>query len=110
MAVPRIVVIDDWLNVAQESADWSELAKRAEISFSPRHFPTGSEKEAVEFLGGFDIVQLMRERSWFPAKMLSQLPRLKMLSLTGNKAPHVDFDFCTQNGIVVTQAGSKTPA
>ena len=106
----RIAVIDDWLNVARESADWSELSKRAEIVFSPRNFPTGSENEAAEFLADFDIIQLMRERTWFSARLLSQLPRLKMLSLTGNKAPHIDFDYCTRHGIVVSQAGSKTPS
>jgi len=106
----RIAVIDDWLNVARESADWSEIAKRAEIQFSQRNFPTGNEKEAAAFLADFDILQLMRERTWFSAKLLAQLPRLKMLSLTGNKAPHVDFAYCTEHGIVVSQAGSKTPA
>jgi phosphoglycerate dehydrogenase-like enzyme len=110
MAHKRIIVIDDWLNVARESADWSELSRRAEVTFSQRNFPTGEEDAAAEFLRDYDIVQLMRERSWFPAKLLARLPRLKMLSLTGNKAPHVDFDYCTQNGIVVTQASSKTPA
>ena len=106
----RIAVIDDWQNVAAQAADWSELKRRAEIVFFQRHFPRGSEDEAAKALADFDIILPMRERSWFSAALLARLPRLKLLSLTGHKAPHVDFATCTQNGIVVTQCGSKTPA
>src|SRR4051812_24405386 len=110
MAATRIAVIDDWQNAAAKAADWSRLKERAEVVFFQRHFPPGSEHEAAKLLGDFDIILPMRERSSFSASMLGRLPRLKMLSLTGHKAPHVDFAVCTARGIVVSQCGSKTPA
>jgi phosphoglycerate dehydrogenase-like enzyme len=110
MAAQRIAVIDDWQNVAAKATDWSALEARAEITFFQRNFPAGREEEAAQQLGDFDVILPMRERSSFSAAMLARLPRLKMLSLTGHKAPHVDFAACTARGIVVSQCGSKTPA
>jgi phosphoglycerate dehydrogenase-like enzyme len=106
----RVAVIDDWLNIAAKCADWSTLAGRAEITFMPENFPVGAEDAAAARLAEFDIILPMRERSWFTPALLARLPRLKMLSLTGHKAPNVDFATCTQRGILVSQAGSKTPA
>lgn len=109
MSGVRVAVIDDWQNVAASSADWSQLAARAEIVFFQRSFPAGAEADAA-LLADFDILLPMRERSRFSSVLLSRLPRLRMLSLTGLKAPHVDFAYCAAQGIVVAQAGSKTPA
>src|SRR5215213_5490211 len=96
MAAQRVAVIDDWQNVAAHAADWSALKRRAEVVFFQRHFPPGSEAEAAAQLANFDVILPMRERSSFSAAMLARLPRLKMLSLTGHKAPHVDFTVCTE--------------
>ena len=109
MSGMRVAVIDDWQNVAAVSTDWSGLKAKAEVVFFQRSFPEGAETDAV-LLADFDIILPMRERSIFSAALLSRLPRLKMLSLTGMKAPNVDFTYCTTHGIVVSQAGSKTPA
>jgi phosphoglycerate dehydrogenase-like enzyme len=106
----RIAVIDDWLNVAEKAIDWSRLKARAEVVFFQKNFPAGSEDQAAKLLGSFDAILPMRERSSFSAKMLAHLPRLKMLSLTGHKNPHVDLAAATKAGIVVAQCGSKTPA
>jgi phosphoglycerate dehydrogenase-like enzyme len=109
MSGMRVAIIDDWQNVAAASADWSRLKARADVAYFQRSFPAGAEGDAA-LLKEFDIILPMRERSQFTAALLSRLPRLKMLSLTGMKAPNVDFAYCTSRGIVVSQAGSKTPA
>ena len=106
----RVAIIDDWLGIAESIIDWSSLRARADLTFFQRHFPAGAEQEAASELGEFDVILTMRERSSLLAPTLSRLPRLKMLSLTGHKNPHVDFAYCTSRGIVVSQAGSKTPA
>lgn len=107
MGMFRVAVIDDWLNVAAQCADWSRLKARGEVVFFQRHFRSGSEDDAAKLLGEFNAILPMRERSSFFKPMLSRLPRLKMISLTGGKAPHVDFAYCTERGIVVTQATAK---
>jgi phosphoglycerate dehydrogenase-like enzyme len=43
--------------------------------------------------------------------LIERLPRLKMLSLTGSRAPKVDQDACTKNGIICTfTASGHSPA
>jgi len=98
----RVAVIDDWQNVAEGCADWSALKARAELVFFQRSFPEGTEAEAEAELKDFDIILPMRERSTFLEPMLQHLPRLKMISATGGKTPHIALDHCTRQGIAVS--------
>jgi phosphoglycerate dehydrogenase-like enzyme len=100
----RVAVVDDWQNVAAQSADWSALREKAEIVFFQKNFPLGAEDEAARELLNFDIVLLMRERTWLREPMLKRLPRLKMISATGGKTPHIDTEYCTKNGIVISKS------
>ncbi len=103
MALPRIAVLDDSQNVAMASADWSVLEGRATITvFSG---PLGSEDEAATVLTGFGIIVMMRERTAFPASLIARLPRLKMIALTGARAPTLDIAACTARGILVCNTG-----
>jgi phosphoglycerate dehydrogenase-like enzyme len=107
----RVAVIDDWQNAAREIIDWSPLEKRTDLVFFPRHFASGEEGEAAKLLGDFDIILLLRERSRFSEALISKLPKLKMLSLTGSRAPNVDLDAATKRGIVCTlTSGGHSPA
>jgi phosphoglycerate dehydrogenase-like enzyme len=111
MAGIRVAVIDDWQNAAPGIIDWSPLASRAEIDFFRRHFGPGDEDEAVRLLAGFDVILCLRERSRISASLIARLPRLKMLSLTGSRAPNVDTDAATKRGIVCTMTtGGHSPA
>jgi phosphoglycerate dehydrogenase-like enzyme len=97
--VTKVAVIDDWQRVARESADWSGLSKRATVTFFAEAF--ASEDEAAARLADYDIVLSMRERTPFPSSLLSRLPRLRMLGITGLKNASVDIDACTSRGVVV---------
>jgi phosphoglycerate dehydrogenase-like enzyme len=97
--VTKVAVIDDWQRVARESADWSGLSKRATVTFFAEAF--ASEDEAAASLADYDIVLSMRERTPFPSSLLSRLPRLRMLGITGLKNASVDVDACTARGVVV---------
>src|SRR5580693_6208835 len=99
MAAIRVAVIDDWQNAAAKLIDWSPLAARAEIVFFQRHFAAGEEDEAAKLLGDFDVILLLRERSRFSGVLIARLPRLKMLSCTGSRAPNVDLEAATKHGI-----------
>ena len=98
----KIAVIDDWQGVARESADWSALSKRATVTFFAEAF--ASEDEAAASLADHDIVLTMRERTPFPSSLLSRLPRLRMLGITGIKNGSVDIDACTAQRFVVCGA------
>src|SRR5579864_6113439 len=111
MAAIRVVVIDDWQRAANQLADWSVLDKRAQVEFIHRNYSAADEEAAVRDLKEFDILLLTRERSRFSASLIERLPRLKMMSLTGTRAPNVDQDACTRRGIVCTfTTGGHSPA
>jgi phosphoglycerate dehydrogenase-like enzyme len=111
MTGTRVAVIDDWQNAARDVIDWSPLQKRTEIVFFQRHFAPGEEDKAADLLADFDIILLLRERSRFSEALIARLPRLKMLSLTGSRAPNVDLEACTKRGIICTlTSGGHSPA
>ena len=69
MSDTRVAVIDDWQNIAAQSADWSALQEKAEVVFFQKNFPAGAEDEASKELSSFDVILLMRERSSFREPM-----------------------------------------
>ena len=111
MAGIRVAVTDDWQNAARDVADWSKLEARAEVVFFQRHYAAADEEQAVKDLQDFDIILPTRERSRFAETLIARLPRLKMMSLTGTRAPNVDQDACAKRGIVCTfTTGGHSPA
>jgi phosphoglycerate dehydrogenase-like enzyme len=107
----RVAVIDDWQNAARGLIDWSPLEERAEVVFFQRHFAADKEAEAAKLLVDFDVILLTRERSRFAETLIQKLPRLKMLSCTGSRAPNVDLEACTRRGIICTlTSGGHSPA
>ena len=100
---PRIAVLDDWQGVAQASADWSGLERRAELVFFDQ--PFADEDAAADALAGFDVLVAMRERTRFGAGLLTRLPCLRMLAQTGARSMSLDLDACTAGGVVVCNTG-----
>ena len=95
----KIAVLDDHAENAKDLADWGSIPG-AEVTYFKEHV---AEPDAlVAMLQGFDIVQMMRERTPFPATVLERLPDLKLLSGTGGRHPHVDAVACTRLGIPLT--------
>src|SRR4030081_2011275 len=60
----KISVLDDYQNVALESADWSGLRERADIAVFQDHL--ADPDAVIERLLPFDVVCVMRERSPLP--------------------------------------------
>jgi phosphoglycerate dehydrogenase-like enzyme len=97
--VTKIAVLDDWQGVARDSADWSKLDERAEVTFFLEAFADADEATAK--LAEFEIVLTMRERTPLPASLIQRLPRLHMLGITGAKNASLDVPACTARGVVV---------
>ncbi|MEE4753141.1 D-2-hydroxyacid dehydrogenase family protein [Pseudomonas alliivorans] len=76
-----IAVLDDWQNVASNVVDWSPLRSIGEVSFL-HEFPADTVV-MVQRLRDFDVICVMRERTLFDEALLSQLPRLKLLTTGG---------------------------
>ena len=94
----RIAVLDDYAGNARDLADWDSIPG-AEIVYFKEHVK--EPKALTQMLQGFDVVQMMRERTPFPAEVLEGLPELKLLGGTGTRQPHVDMDTANRLGIIV---------
>lgn len=101
----RVAVLDDWQGIAAECADWSELKAKAEVVFFQDTL--FDEDALVARLADFDIVLTLRERTRFPASVISRLPKLRFFNITGQRNPSVDIGALMARGIPVsrTEAG-----
>ena len=76
----KIAVLDDYQNVALESADWSVLRDRADIAVFQDHL--ADPDAVIERLLPFDVVCVMRERTPLPRNVIERLPNLKLIAST----------------------------
>ena len=100
----KVAVLDDWQGVARQSADWSKLEARAEVTFFADAFAT--EDAAAAALADFEILLAMRERTHFTASLLKRLPKLKLLGTTSGRTLSLDMATATAQGVVVCNTGS----
>ncbi|MCP3169664.1 D-2-hydroxyacid dehydrogenase family protein [Myxococcus qinghaiensis] len=100
----RVAILDDYLDVARTSADWSLLP----AGFEPRFFrePLAGEDAVAQALQAFEVIVAMRERTAFPASLLARLPRLRLLVTTGMRNAAIDLDACQRQGITVCGTGA----
>jgi phosphoglycerate dehydrogenase-like enzyme len=95
----RVAILDDYQGVALAMAEWSAVAARADIAVFRGAFADADAAAAA--LAPFDIVCAMRERTPFPAALLSRLPKLKCLVTTGMGNAAIDLAAARQRGIAV---------
>jgi phosphoglycerate dehydrogenase-like enzyme len=96
----KIAVLDDWQGVASSSANWSPLHSIAEVVFFDQAFR--AETDAVAALADFDLLLSMRERTVLSGSLISALPKLRMLGITGSSNASLDLAACTEKSIVVS--------
>src|SRR6202050_2119646 len=105
----KIAVLDDYQKAAVESADWSVLGHRADITVFQDHL---ADPEAViERLLPFDVICVMRERSPLPRNIIERLPNLKLIASTGAGNASIDVAAAGDHGIAVVHTEySSDPA
>ncbi|MDE1997162.1 MAG: D-2-hydroxyacid dehydrogenase family protein [Rhizobiaceae bacterium] len=99
----NIAVLDDYLGISQTVADWSALKERANVVVFDR--PLAVPEEAADALADFDVICTLRERMPIPRGLLTALPRLKYIVVTGKRYDTVDVETAAARGIAV----SNTP-
>ncbi len=99
----RIAVLDDWQNVARSCADWSPVLARADVQFFRASFD--DEDAAAKAVSPFEIVLTIRERTPFPASLVTRLPNLRMLGMTGARAALIDVAALIARGVTVCYTG-----
>lgn len=96
----RIAILDDYTDMAKGCADWSILGDviidRVNTSLMQ------NQNERVAALKAYDVIIAMRERTAFPAEVLSQLDQLKLLVTTGMRNSSIDMVAARDKGIDVS--------
>ncbi len=101
--MPRVAILDDYQQAAQQMADWSVLPAGVEVQIFQDHL---KDQDAVlERLKDFDIVMAMRERTPFSRSLFEQLPKLKLLTTTGMRNAAIDIQAATDCGVLVCGTG-----
>ena len=99
----RVAVLDDYLHIAEEAADWTSLPDTTVEFF---HDTLLDQDALVDRLTGFDVLVTTRERTRFPAEVLERLPGLKLIAGTGARQANIDMDAAKRLGILVCTTGS----
>ena len=102
----KIVIPDDYPDAFRQLACYERLREHEVVIYRD------TELDPVKFaerLADADAVVLTQQRSLFPAAVIERLPRLKLISLTGKNARHVDIEACTRQGIAVAAREGGNP-
>src|ERR1700687_895120 len=103
MKTYKIAVLDDYQNVALESADWSVLRDRADIAVFQDHL--ADPDAVIERLLPFEIVCVMRERTPLPRNVIERLPQLKLIASTGTMNASIDVATVGDHRVAWVQRG-----
>lgn len=105
----KLAILDDYQRVALTLADWSAVrARGVEITVFDR--PLGSLDEAARALLPFEAVLLIRERQPFPRALIERLPALRLVLLSGARAPSLDLAALEERGIPACNTASGPTA
>jgi D-3-phosphoglycerate dehydrogenase len=95
----KIIVLDDW------SGSFKTLPCYARLKDHEVTVYSDSEKDPAKLaarINGHEALILTQERSAFPRELIERLTTLKIDAQTGSHRHHIDFDACTEKGIIVT--------
>ena len=106
----RCAILDDYMNLTLQMADWSKLGDRVDITVFNQPFASG--EAAASALQDFEIICAMRERTPFPRALFAALPRLKLLITSGLRNAAIDMEAAKDHQVVLcgTQWGRDPTA
>jgi len=104
----RVAILDDYQQVSMASTDWSAVRSLAEIDVFAEHI--ARTEALVSALEPYDVIVAMRERTFFDAARLGQLPRLRLLVTTGMSNTSIDLAATAARGVTVCGTGGVASA
>jgi phosphoglycerate dehydrogenase-like enzyme len=104
--VVKIAILDDYQNVALSIADWSAVAKKADITVFNDHID--QTDALIERLLPFDVICVMRERTPLRRDIIERLPRLRFIASTGPRNVSIDMTAANERGILVANTGYRS--
>src|SRR6266478_4829831 len=102
----KIAILDDYQNVALSIAEWSAVAKKAEITVFNDHID--QTDALIERLLPFDVICVMRERTPLRRDVIERLPRLRFIASTGSRNISIDIAAANERGILVAHTGYRS--
>jgi len=96
----RIAILDDYQDLATELADWSSIEASHTVTIFREHI--APRDELIAALIDYDVVCLMRERTWFGKDVIEALPNLKLIVTAGMRNAAIDIAAANARGIVVS--------
>jgi phosphoglycerate dehydrogenase-like enzyme len=102
----KIAILDDYQNVALSIADWSAVARKAEITVFNDHLD--QTDPLIERLLPFDAICVMRERTPLRRDIIERLPRLRFIASTGPRNNSIDMVAANERGILVANTGYRS--
>jgi phosphoglycerate dehydrogenase-like enzyme len=94
----RGAILDDYANVARQSADWSQIP---EVEFEVFTEPLGDKKKVIAALKGVAVLCLMRERMLVSRDLIEALPDLKIITSGGMRNAAIDIRAANERGVLV---------
>jgi phosphoglycerate dehydrogenase-like enzyme len=106
----RCAILDDYLNLTLQIADWSRIGDRVDVTVFNQ--PFASPDTAAAALKDFEIICAMRERTPFPRALFAALPKLKLLITSGMRNAAIDLEAAKDHQVVLcgTQWGRDPTA
>jgi phosphoglycerate dehydrogenase-like enzyme len=95
----RCAILDDYMNLALQVADWSKIKDRVDVTVFDQ--PFASQEAASHALKDFEIICAMRERTAFPRAMFDALPKLKLLITSGMRNAAIDMEAAKEKQVVL---------
>jgi phosphoglycerate dehydrogenase-like enzyme len=95
----RCAILDDYLDLTLEIADWSKVRDRVDITVFKE--PFASTEAAASALADFEIICAMRERTPFPRALFAALPKLKLLITSGMRNAAFDMEAAKDHNVVL---------
>jgi phosphoglycerate dehydrogenase-like enzyme len=103
--VTKIAILDDYIGVALEYGDWSQLPADADIKVYREAIPP---EHLVDELADYEIVVITQQRARFPRSVLEGLPKLKLLVCNGRTSNVIDHEARIEQGILLCGTADTT--
>src|ERR1700710_1407680 len=95
----RCAILDDYMNLTLQMADWSAISDRVDVTVFNQ--PFASAEAAASALKDFEIICAMRERTPFPRTLFAALPKLKLLITSGMRNASFDMEAAKDHKVVL---------
>ena len=100
----KVAILDDYQNVSQQFVDLEKLSGKYEFKIFSEPFT--DEADALDQLGDFEALLIMRERTPMSKNLIDNLSKLKFIITSGVRNKSIDLEAAKRRKIIV--CGTET--